>query len=58
MSFLLTIGRSGGWYHSFTRTAWRICLGPVALTLVFHDLDAVLSAALITQEVRRGATHQ
>ena len=58
MSLPLTVGRSSGYYRSFTRTAWRICLGPVALTLVFHDLDAVLGAALTDQEVRRGATHQ
>ena len=58
MSLILSVGPFAGCYRSFTRTAWRICVGPVALTLVFHDLDAVLAAALTDQEVRRGATHQ
>ncbi len=57
MSFIISVGRSGGWYRSCTRTAWRICLGHVAVTLLFHDIDAVFDTALTAKEAHRGSTH-
>jgi hypothetical protein len=33
----ISIGKFGGLYARFPRESWRICLGFVAFTVVFHD---------------------
>jgi hypothetical protein len=42
LSFTIIIGKYGGFYTLFTRQAWRICLGWVAFTLYFCDLEAFI----------------
>lgn len=42
MTITINFGGNGGIYTSFTRKAWRVCLGYVALTVYWFDLDDVL----------------
>jgi len=42
MTIMVTFGKFGGFYANFSTFAWRVCLGWMALTFVFADLDTVL----------------
>lgn len=46
MSFILSVGPWGGFYHSLGKASWRLCLGWVALTIIAKDIDPVLRAGL------------
>lgn len=41
MTITLVFGSYGGFYVSF-KNSWRICLGWVALTVYFFDIENVL----------------
>ncbi len=43
LSFTLCFGRYGGFYGHFHATNWRICLGFVALTVYFLDLEEYIT---------------
>lgn len=45
MSFIVSIGPYGGFYPHISASAWRLCLGWVAFTVIFKDIDPVLDAA-------------
>ena len=38
MTFMINIGKWGGFYADFSGS-WRICLGWVAFTVMFSDID-------------------
>lgn len=43
ITITLTIGKLyGGFYTRFTSISWRICLGWIALTIYFCDLEKAL----------------
>jgi len=42
MSIALSFGKWGGFYFEPGDMAWRLCLGWMALTLLFEDLDVWL----------------
>ena len=52
-SLLLNWGESGGFYTHFTPLTWRVCLGKLAITLAFLDLDEVLDYLLEKDAVAR-----
>ena len=39
MTITLAIGKYGGFYAQFNSQFWRICLGWIAITLYFSDLE-------------------
>lgn len=39
LSFTLCLGSYGGFYAKFSTAAWRFCLGWVAFTVYFCDLE-------------------
>ena len=41
MSFIFSIGKYGGFYHLVSKTSIRLCLGWVAFTILFVDVDLV-----------------
>lgn len=43
-TFQVTGGGYGGFYTRFTRVSWRICLGWLAVTLFFIDIEPMLVA--------------
>jgi hypothetical protein len=42
LSFTLVFGKYGGFYAKFSKQDWRICLGWVAFTIYFCDLEAFI----------------
>jgi len=42
MTFALSVGRWGGFYFERSEMSWRLCLGWMAFTLLFEDLDVCL----------------
>jgi len=39
VTIALSFGKYGGFYAHFSGAAWRVCLGWMALTVLFMDLD-------------------
>ena len=39
MTIAISVGRWGGIYTQPGRKSWRLCLGFVAFTVIFQDLD-------------------
>ena len=44
LSLTLVFGKYGGVYFFSTSTSWRICLGWVALTIYFVDLEEFITS--------------
>ena len=42
MTFALSVGKWGGFYFERSEMSWRLCLGCMAFTLLFEDLDVWL----------------
>ena len=42
MTIMIGIGKSGGFYVSFSRSSWRICLWWIAFTIFWFDLDLII----------------
>lgn len=42
LSFTICFGGYGGFYVIFSRSEWRLCLGWVAFTIYFVDLEAFI----------------
>ena len=42
MTLMIGIGKSGGFYTSFSKSSWRICLWCIAFTIFWFDLDLVI----------------
>lgn len=52
MTFAISIGKWGGFYAEFKHN-WRICLGFVAFTVLFVDIDEILDVLVkVTSAVR------
>lgn len=52
MTFAISIGKWGGFYWSFKHN-WRICIGFVAFTVLFVDIDEILDVLeKVTRAVR------
>lgn len=43
LSFTICIGKYGGFYAHTHETNWRLCLGWVAFTLYFVDLEEYIN---------------
>ena len=43
MTLTLAIGTYGGFYTTFTKRSWRICLGWIAITLYFYDFENAIT---------------
>lgn len=54
MSLVLSIGPWGGFYTHRSTLSWRLCLGFVAVTVLFKDVDFVWAAGLsaLTQSAK------
>lgn len=53
LSFTICIGSYGGFYCKFSSVAWRVCLGHIAFTLYFCDLEDFITT--LTEKKKRKA---
>jgi len=53
VTIALSFGKYGGFYAHFSGAAWRVCLGWMALTVLFMDLDNWLEEWLDRAEQRQ-----
>ena len=50
MTLMINFGKWGGVYIFFGKVSWRLCLGFVAFTIMFLDIDVPLKAGTLQWE--------
>jgi hypothetical protein len=50
ISLLFVLGSYGGFHKTITKHSWHICLGWIAFTVFWYDVESALSKILIEEK--------